>query len=138
MAGIERSDTQYADAEEDGLILHIELNEIPPTNLVPVTSDECILERHNDLKSSRPVKGHALDEPQGNSQHCQPQNTHTSPKAMAAQATEALNRTFIDLKSKNEENRLRASYDLRDLVVSAARGEAFCLPHLSSAQADFS
>lgn len=42
---------------------------------------------------------------------------------MAAQAMEALNRIFIELKSKNEDIRLRASYDLRDLVVSAARGE---------------
>lgn len=45
---------------------------------------------------------------------------------MAAQAMEALNRTFIELKSKNDDIKLRASYDLRDLVVSAARGKAFC------------
>lgn len=45
-------------------------------------------------------------------------------KTMAAQrAVDALNPTFGELKSKNEETRLRASYDLRNLVIAAHRGD---------------
>lgn len=47
---------------------------------------------------------------------------------MALQAHDALNRTFLDLKSKNEEVRLRASYDLRDQVSRAVRGNALLSP----------
>ena len=42
---------------------------------------------------------------------------------MAQRAVDALNPTFAELKSKNEEVRLRASYDLRSLVIAAHRGE---------------
>lgn len=41
---------------------------------------------------------------------------------MAQQGVEALNRTFHELKSKNEETRLKASYELRELVSTAVRG----------------
>lgn len=41
---------------------------------------------------------------------------------MASHSADSLNRTFSDLKSKNEDVRLRASYDLYNLVVTAARG----------------
>lgn len=41
---------------------------------------------------------------------------------MASQTTDALNRTFADLKSKSEDVRLRASYDLYRLVATASRG----------------
>lgn len=41
---------------------------------------------------------------------------------MASQSTDALNRTFADLKSKSEDVRLRASYDLYGLVATASRG----------------
>ena len=42
---------------------------------------------------------------------------------MALLATETLNRTFADLKSKSEDVRLRASYDLYGLVATASRGK---------------
>lgn len=42
---------------------------------------------------------------------------------MAQRAVDALNPTFAELKSKNEDTRLRASYDLRNLVVVAHRGD---------------
>ena len=41
---------------------------------------------------------------------------------MALQFTDSLSRTFVELKSRNEEVRLRASYDLQALVHTAARG----------------
>lgn len=41
---------------------------------------------------------------------------------MALQTTDALSRTFGDLKSKSEDVRLRASYDLYRLVATASRG----------------
>lgn len=41
---------------------------------------------------------------------------------MAQQGVEALNRTFHDLKSKSEDTRVKASYELRELVVTAVRG----------------
>ena len=41
---------------------------------------------------------------------------------MASQSTDALIRTFTDLKSKSEDVRLRASYDLYGLVATASRG----------------
>lgn len=46
-------------------------------------------------------------------------------EAMALRAVESLNPTFLELKSKNEETRLRASYELRNQVIVAARGETF-------------
>ena len=46
---------------------------------------------------------------------------------MASQSVDSLNRTFSDLKSKNEDLRLRASYDLYNLVATAARG--MCQDH---------
>lgn len=42
---------------------------------------------------------------------------------MAQRAVDAFNPTFNELKSKNEETRLRASYELRNLVVAAHRGD---------------
>ena len=54
------------------------------------------------------------------------QNSQTVPaadaKAMSLQGSEALSRTFQELKSKNQEVRLKASYDLYSLIVLAARG----------------
>lgn len=41
---------------------------------------------------------------------------------MALQTTDALNRTFADLRSKGEDVRLRASFDLYRLVATASRG----------------
>ncbi len=41
---------------------------------------------------------------------------------MSLQGSEALSRTFQELKSKNQDIRLKASYDLYSLIVSAARG----------------
>ena len=43
---------------------------------------------------------------------------------MALQLSDSLNRTFADLRSKHEDVRLRASYDLQGLVTTAARGKA--------------
>lgn len=49
--------------------------------------------------------------------------THLSQGVMmASQSADSLNRTFSDLKSKSEDSRLRASYDLYNLVATAARG----------------
>lgn len=42
---------------------------------------------------------------------------------MALQLSDSLNRTFADLKSKSEDVRLRASFDLQSLVTTAARGK---------------
>jgi hypothetical protein len=41
---------------------------------------------------------------------------------MALQLSDSLNRTFAELKSKHEDVRLRASYDLHALLTTAARG----------------
>lgn len=49
---------------------------------------------------------------------------------MASQTTDTLNRTFADLKSKSEDVRLRASYDLYGLVATASRGMSHNSPHL--------
>ena len=49
---------------------------------------------------------------------------------MASQTTDSLNRTFADLKSKSEDVRLRASYDLYGLVATASRGMSHNSPHL--------
>lgn len=49
---------------------------------------------------------------------------------MASQTPDALNRTFADLKSKSEDVRLRASYDLYGLVATASRGMSHNSPHL--------
>lgn len=48
---------------------------------------------------------------------------------MALQLSDSLNRTFADLRSKHEDVRLRASYDLQGLVTTAARGKAL-ITHL--------
>ena len=141
MAGIQRPNTHYADGEEDELQFHLELDDPPQPALTVATFDTYILNIHNDLELSRPAEGYGLDGPQVSSHGPKPSSpisldfvwdhldkVQPSADVMAAQAMEAVNRTFIELKSKNEETRLRASYDLRDLVVSAARGGAFCLP----------
>ena len=131
--------TQDAVDEEDELQFHLELVETPPPPSTVATFDTYLFNRHNDLESSQPAGGHGLGELQGSAHEpepCSPNSPYfvrdhldkiqTQPRAMAAQAMEALNRTFIELKSKNEETRLRASYELRDLVVSAARCKTFC------------
>lgn len=41
---------------------------------------------------------------------------------MALQTTDALNRTFTDLKSKSEDVKSRAAFDLFRLVAAASRG----------------
>ena len=138
MTGIQESSEYDADGEEDELQFHLELGASPPPARPVATFDTHLLNRHNDFELSPPAGGHGLDEPQASSHEpecCSPNSLHFvwdhfdkiqfSPHVMAAQAMEALNRTFIELKSKNEDIRLRASYDLRDLVVSAARGKAF-------------
>lgn len=53
----------------------------------------------------------------------------TDDSVMALQLSDSLNRTFADLKSKHEDVRLRASYDLHGLVTTAARGKAL-ITHL--------
>ena len=42
---------------------------------------------------------------------------------MSQQGSEALNRTFQELKSKSQDARLKASYDLYSLITLAARGD---------------
>lgn len=143
MTGIQEPHEYDADGEEDALQFHLELGESPPSTPAStvITSDTYTSNTHNDLELSRPAEGHALGEPPGSSHECKPcspdslhfvwdhfDKIQSNPKVMAAQAMEALNRAFIELKSKNDESRLRASYDLRDLVVSAARGKSFCSP----------
>lgn len=133
MAGIPRPNKRHAD-DEDELIFHLELSETPLPISTVATFDEDLFNRHNYLEASQPVEGYALGGPRGSSHEFEPSSSlYPGPKVMAAQAIEALNRTFIELKSKNEETRLRASYDLRELVVSAARSEAFPPPRLSCA-----
>ena len=137
MAGIPRSNTRHVDIDDE-LIFHLELGEDPPPASTVATFDDYLFNRHNEFESSPPVKPYALGGLQGSSHELEsrsPSSQHPSPKSMATQAMETLNRTFIELKSKNEETRLRASYDLRDLVVSAARGELSPYPAYS-AQAD--
>lgn len=130
--------THNANSRDEELLFHFELDEPPRPVATVATFDEYLFSRHNDLESSQPAEGHALGRPRGSSHEpepCKPSllrfeyrhKLQPKPKVMAAQAMEALNRTFIELKSKNEEIRLRASYDLRDQVVSAARGKASCL-----------
>lgn len=127
--------------EEEELQFHIELDDPPPPISTVPTFDTYILKRLNDFESSGPANEHVLSEPRDSSLELQPgspdslhfiwdhfDKIQSNPEVMAAQAMEALNRTFIELKSKNDETRARASYDLRDLVVSAARGKAFCSP----------
>ena len=50
-----------------------------------------------------------------------PGSKHSS--SMALRPMDALNPVFAELRSKNEETRLRASYDLRDQVIAAHRGK---------------
>ena len=145
MTGIQRpyedADADDADADADELQFHIELNEIPPPVSTVATFDTHVPNIDTDLESSWPAEDHAISKDWDRSHESEPcficslhfsrdnlDKTKPSPKTMAAQAMEALNRTFIELKSKNEETRTRASYDLRDLVASAARGKAFCSP----------
>ena len=45
--------------------------------------------------------------------------------SMSQQGSETLNRTFAELKSKDEERRRAAAYDLYQLVSTASRGEMF-------------
>ena len=150
--------THDADGEDDEFQLHLELGETPPPSPLIKSSpastvatydtyDTYLLPSHNLPNLSRAAEGHPVDEPQDCSHEPEPSNSSTpislnfiwdyfdnvepTPKVMAAQAVEALNRTFIELKSKNEETRLRASYELRDQVVSAARGKVFCLTRSS-------
>ena len=135
MAGIPRCNTQHADVEDE-IIFHLELGENPPPASTVATFDEFLFHSHNNLESSLPLRGYALGGPLNSSHELEPRSPsslHPRPKVMAAQAIEALNRTFIELKSRNEETRLRASFDLRELVVSAARGETFPPPRLSCA-----
>ena len=42
---------------------------------------------------------------------------------MASRPVDPLAPTFSELRSRNEETRLRASYDLRNLVITAHRGK---------------
>ena len=53
-------------------------------------------------------------------------------EAMALQAAETLNRTFLELRSKDNDTRLRASYDLNNQVNIAVRGKAFGRPAVCS------
>lgn len=135
MAGIQ----EHADGEQDELQFHLELGGGTPPSSSVATHDTYIQNRHTDLHSSWATEGHALRKPRDSphepkpsspvspySSCCYLDKTQCSLTTMAAQAIEALNRTFIELKSKNDETRVRASHDLRDLVVSAARGEIFC------------
>lgn len=137
MTGIQEHEAD----EDEELQFHVELDANPPPTPTVATFDTYILNRQNDLESSGPEKNHALSEPQDNTLELEPGSPNSlhfiwdhfdkiqsTPEVMAAQAMEALNRTFIELKSKNDETRARASYDLRDLVVSAARGKAFYSP----------
>lgn len=57
-------------------------------------------------------------EPMLESQQVQTSNGNV----MALHFSESLSRTFVDLRSKNEDVRLRASYNLHGLVTTAARG----------------
>ena len=140
MAGIPRPNTQHADSEDEELIFHFELGENPPLTSTVATFKEKYFNRHKELDSLPPVKGYVLGGPRGSSHEFEPRSPsslHLKPKVMAAQAIEALNRTFIDLKSKNEETRLQAPSDLRGLVITAARSEVPSHPAFST-QADYS
>lgn len=141
MTGIYEHTEYDADVEEDELLFPIELEETTPPASTVATSDTHLLHKHNDPQASQPAESHALGHLQDDSYGLEPHSPDSlnfvwdhfdkkqlSPTVMAAQAMEALNRTFIELKSKNEEIRLRASYDLRDLVVSASRCKAFYSP----------
>ena len=138
MTETEQCEEYDAHGEEDELQFHIELGEASLPASTVATFDPYIFDRYYHLDSSRPAEGHALGKPSEcphEPEPCKPNSLHLlfdnldkkQPSIMAAQAMEALNRTFIELKSKNDETRLRASHDLRDLVVSASRGKASCL-----------
>ena len=49
--------------------------------------------------------------------------TPWSPISMSQQSSDTLNRTFTELKSKDEERRRLAAYDLYQLVSTASRGK---------------
>ena len=137
------------DVGDDDLQFHLELCDTPPPTSTVYIHETYPLKIHDDLGSQEPRQGYVLAKPSLSSHEPEPcgpsllnsigeplDKLQPSPKIMAAQAIEALNRTFVELKSKNEETRLRASYDLRDLVVSAARGNLSFQP-AHSARADY-
>ena len=128
MAGIHIEDDAVTDSEDAELHFHIELGETPPASPTVTTFEAYIFDTYDNLESSLLAESHALGQPCGSSHEPEPRSSNH--KVMAAQAVEALNRTFIELKSKNEDIRLRASYDLRELVVSAARSKTICAPRL--------
>lgn len=139
-----RCDALDAQGEDDELQFHFDPDETFLPFFTLLTFDPYIFDKYNQFESSQPTGyrtlhvGKPRDCPH-EPEPCEPNSVHflwdnldnSSPNTMAAQAMEALNRTFAELKSKNDETRLRASHDLRDLVVSAARGRALCLLRLS-------
>ena len=127
------------DDGEEELQFHLELDETPPLAPPVAAFDIHAYHTHAHSESSWLPEGYLIGRTQASSRDSKPRSrdslhfvwnhldkAQSTPLVMAAQATEALNRTFIELKSKNEEVRLRASYDLRDLVVSAAKGKDSC------------
>lgn len=70
--------------------------------------------------SAKEQPGSPTIEPEGSDA---PGGNEDDDNAMAQRAVDVLNPTFVELKSKNEEIRLRASYDLRSLVIAAHRGD---------------
>ena len=58
---------------------------------------------------------------------------HDTP-FVVAMMSDALNRTFQDLRSKNEDARVKAAADVRTAVVLAARGDLTC--HLLQQESD--
>ena len=130
-----------ADVEDDELQFYLDLGDGLPLLSTVDTFDTYLFKIHDDIESPGRTGDHALSRSPNSPQKPEPsrlglfhliqanlEKIQSNPGAMAAQAMEALNRTFVELKSKNEETRLRASYDLRDLVVSAARGNVFTAP----------
>ena len=129
MAGIHTEDDAVSDSENDAqLQFHIEFGGIPPASPPVATFEEYIFDTYDNIETSLLAESHALGKPCESSRKTEPRSSNH--QVMAAQAVEALNRTFIELKSKNEDIRLRASYDLRDLVVSAVRSKTICTPRL--------
>ena len=133
--------TRIYDDPDEELQFHLELDETPPLAPPVATFDTHAYHTHAHSESTWLPEGYVKSGPQASSHESEPRSAdslqfvwdhldkaQSTPRVMAAQAIEALNRTFIELKSKNEEIRLRASYDLRDLVVSAAKGKGSCSP----------
>jgi hypothetical protein len=48
--------------------------------------------------------------------------------AQVGQGTDALQRIFTELKSRNEDSRFRAATELRELVATLHRGKPFAAP----------